>query len=254
MQLRPECLHAACTQHATVLVPRAVCNETNHITRKTSLEQAATHPRRVTAGVKVSSVLLILWDCGHRRLRDPHLVASCRTWAAEMLGSTAGLAAGWLGTSEAGARGRLEEITASRPQTQTGLQACSAEEPSDSSPISHSWRCSAGKLHTVKLQLRSTLQHHWEPLSAGSMLQRHYTTTHHRWAGRLIHAWRRTFVLSITSSDHPSQVCQPCWLVQVPSDSPEVGRPGCSHLPGSVGFQLSHLLFKLLVLLGNGDI
>ena len=87
--------------------------------------------------MKVKQCTLILCSCGHRGLTTPNLVASCKTWAAEMLRSTASLAAG---TSEAGARvpRRLNGNTASRPQTQTGLQACPAEEPSDSSPNSHS--------------------------------------------------------------------------------------------------------------------
>lgn len=56
--------------------------------------------------------------------------------------------------------------------------------------------------------------------------------------------------------NQPSQVCQPCWLAQVPSDWPGLGRPACfcARLPGSVGLQLGHLFFKLVVPLGNGDI
>ena len=70
-------------------------------------------------------------------------MASCRTLAAEMLRSTASLAAGrrfgegCVETSEASA-GHLAETTASRPHTQIGMQACSAKEPSDTSPNSHS--------------------------------------------------------------------------------------------------------------------
>ena len=79
-------------------------------------EQAAMHVEKAMAVVKVEQCAYDALESQAQMMGTSHLVAPCMTSAAEMLGSTASLAAGWAGTSEAGGRGRLEEITASRPQ------------------------------------------------------------------------------------------------------------------------------------------
>ena len=194
----------------------------------------------------------------HRRRRAgiSHLVAPCMTSAAEMLGSTASLAAGWAGTSDTGGRGRREEITAGRPQLawpaqlSDGGPAVRTTKPGCCNNRQAAWRLAALKHHSAAppehlLPQAALCSHHTNTTDTQSVC---FWQAHH-----ICSSAQRTFNPIGTCSDNPSHFCQPCWFAQVPSDWPRLGRPGClcSRLPCSVGLQLGHLPLKLLALLGN---